>query len=55
MDTNSISNFCNKRSNFERFDDIDIINSYDPTECTFAVTSIKINKKEFDEKEIPLN
>lgn len=29
---------------YERFPDIEIINSYGPTECTFAVTSIKMNK-----------
>lgn len=28
---------------FERFSNLNLINSYGPTECTFAVTSIKIN------------
>lgn len=28
---------------FKRFPSIHLINSYGPTECTFAVTGIKIN------------
>ena len=33
---------------FDRFGSLDIINSYGPTECTFAVTSIHINKNTFN-------
>lgn len=34
---------------FDRFKNIDIINSYGPTECTFAVTSIHIQRNAFNE------
>ena len=37
---------------YKRFEDITIINSYGPSECTFAVTSIEITH-EMIEKEIP--
>ena len=38
-----------------RFDnDINIINSYGPTECTFAVTSIEINKDIAKKNDIPI-
>ena len=39
---------------YERFNDIKIINSYGPTECTFAVTSIEIEKKMIEEENIPV-
>lgn len=38
----------------ERFNNLRIINSYGPTECTFAVTSIDINKNIIDSDEIPV-
>ena len=38
----------------ERFSNLKIINSYGPTECTFAVTSIEINKSMIDSNEIPV-
>ena len=38
----------------ERFNNLKIINSYGPTECTFAVTSIEIDKKMIDNDEIPV-
>ena len=37
-----------------RFNNLRIINSYGPTECTFAVTSIDINKNIIDSDEIPV-
>lgn len=39
---------------YSRFENIKIINSYGPTECTFAVTSIEINKKMADNNNIPV-
>lgn len=39
---------------YERFENIKIINSYGPTECTFAVTSIEINKDILDYNDIPV-
>lgn len=47
-----LSNLTVKRL-FERFNDLNIINAYGPTECTFAVTSINITK-DFLNKEIPI-
>lgn len=38
----------------ERFKNIKIINSYGPTECTFAVTSIQLTKKMVEENDIPV-
>lgn len=38
----------------ERFNNLKIINSYGLTECTFAVTSIEINKSIIDSDEIPV-
>lgn len=38
----------------ERFKDIKIINSYGPTECTFAVTSIEITKEMVEKNNIPV-
>ena len=37
---------------FTRFENLEIINCYGPTECTFAVTSIGFKKNDLDEKEI---
>lgn len=34
---------------YDRFPEIDIINSYGPTECTFAVTSINLSKGNIEE------
>lgn len=39
---------------FERFEKLDIINCYGPTECTFAVTSFHIVNKESIPEEIPI-
>lgn len=39
---------------YSRFDNIKIINSYGPTECTFAVTSIQINKNIESNDDIPI-
>ena len=39
---------------YSRFDNIKIINSYGPTECTFAVTSIEINKEMENSENIPV-
>lgn len=39
---------------YERFENIKIINSYGPTECTFAVTSIEINKEMENYNDIPV-
>lgn len=39
---------------YERFDDIEIINSYGPSECTFAVTSIKISKDMLNMGNLPI-
>ena len=48
--------FCGEKLNkktvlklYERFPEIEIINSYGPTECTFAVTSIFLDKQDLDE------
>lgn len=39
---------------FIRFSNINIINSYGPTECTFAVTSINITKEMLENDNIPI-
>lgn len=39
---------------YSRFDDLQIINSYGPTECTFAVTSVNINKDMLTNDDIPV-
>lgn len=39
---------------YSRFDNLQIINSYGPTECTFAVTSIEINKEIANTENIPV-
>lgn len=39
---------------YSRFDNVQIINSYGPTECTFAVTSIEINKEMLNSENIPV-
>ena len=39
---------------YSRFDNLKIINSYGPTECTFAVTSIEITKEMSDIENIPV-
>jgi len=39
---------------YERFLDLNIINSYGPTECTFAVTSIKLTRKDIQKENIPV-
>ena len=39
---------------YSRFDNVQIINSYGPTECTFAVTSIEINQEMLNSENIPV-
>lgn len=39
---------------YSRFNDLQIINSYGPTECTFAVTSLYINKDILNSDNIPV-
>lgn len=39
---------------YSRFDNLQIINSYGPTECTFAVTSIDINKNILNCENVPV-
>ena len=39
---------------YSRFDNIQIINSYGPTECTFAVTSIEIDNEIANSENIPV-
>lgn len=39
---------------YSRFDNVQIINGYGPTECTFAVTSIEINQEMLNIENIPV-
>ena len=39
---------------YSRFDNLQIINSYGPTECTFAVTSINISKDMVNNENVPI-
>lgn len=35
---------------FERFENVEIINCYGPTECTFAVTSVRLDKNNIEDE-----
>ena len=39
---------------YSRFDNIKVINSYGPTECTFAVTSVEITNKMLQDEILPV-